>query len=474
VSEIGMADQSLRGYIERLRRLGEIVEIAKPVDPERDMSALAWKAYAEHGKASMFSHVKGHVGWRVVSQIVPDRRKWGIALSVDENEVVPATLRRMGRRLPTVEVAEAPCQERVLTGEAVDLTALPAMWTSELDPGRYIASGMCVIRNPETGIRNVSYHRAQILGRNRTGFLMLPRQAGTIAGLYRELGRPMEVAMVVGTHPLIGFAGALVAPFGLDEMTIAGGLLDEPVRMVKCRTVDLEVPAESEIVLEGIVSDETTAEGPFGEVTGTYGYGGDARVFTVTAVTSRKDPIFYAMHCGLPPSDTHSIVNLTIEMKIWEHLQAVDGGQLDLLDVRALGGVSPLVVVLQLRSRWPGQARTALLAALTSPYLHPKFAIAVDEDIDPSDLDQVVWALATRVQAAGDVQRFDATRVFALDAASPSEPGVSGGSRIGTKMIIDATRPVVGDFRFARALPPSLGALRLNDLLDAVPGGAES
>jgi 4-hydroxy-3-polyprenylbenzoate decarboxylase len=246
--------------------------------------------------------------------------------------------------------------------------------------------------------------------------------------------------------------------------------------MVKCRTVDLEVPAESEIVLEGIVTaDETTPEGPFGEVTGTYGYGGDTRVFNVQTITRRKDPIFYAMSCGLPPSDTHSIVNMTIEMKLWQHLQGVDGGQLELLDVRCIGGVSPLMVVLQLRGALPGQARTAMLAAVTSPYLHPKFAIAVDEDIDPSNVDQVLWAIATRVQAARDIQRFDSVRVFALDTPSPSEPGVSGGSRTGTKMIIDATKPLGRAAQdFGRALPPNLNQIRIEDYLDEISLAARS
>jgi UbiD family decarboxylase len=342
------------------------------------------------------------------------------------------------------------------------------MWTSEDDPGRYIASGMCIVRNPETGVQNVSYHRAQVVGRNRTGFLMLPRQAATIAAMYKKLGRPMEVAMVIGAHPMIGFAGAFVAPFGVDEMTIAGGLLEDPIRMTKCETVDLEVPADAEIVLEGIISpDEDLSEGPFGEVTGTYGHGGKTRSFTVQAMTHRADPIFYAMSCGLPPSDTHSIVNLTIEMRLWQHLREIDAGQLDLLDLRCLGGVSPMLLILQVRRKFPGQAKAAMLAALSSPYLHPKFAVAVDEDIDPNDVNQVMWAIATRVNAATDITKIDATRVFPLDTPSPSEPGVVGGSRIGTKVLIDATRPFGrdGDI-FDRAMPSGYEVIRLEDYLD--------
>jgi len=271
------------------------------------------------------------------------------------------------------------------------------MWTSERDPGRYIASGMCIIKDPDTGLRNVSFHRAQVLGPDKTGFLICPRQALRIFQMYGQRGRPMEVAMVVGAHPLITFAGAFVAPYGVDELTIAGGLLGDPVRMVKCETLDLEVPADAEMILEGeIIPGEMTEEGPFGEVTGTYAQEGSTPLFRVKAVTHRRDPIFYAMQCGLPPSDAHSIICTTIEMKLWEHLRGIDGGQLDLLDVRCIGTMTPMMVVVQLRQRHAGQARAALMAALSSPYLHPKFAVAVDEDVDPSDVDQVMWAIATR------------------------------------------------------------------------------
>jgi 4-hydroxy-3-polyprenylbenzoate decarboxylase len=126
--------------------------------------------------------------------------------------------------------------------------------------------------------------------------------------------------------------------------------------------------------------------------------------------------------------------------------------------------MSPLMVVVQVSQHHPGQARAALIAALSSPYLHPKFAVAVDEDIDPSDVDQVMWAIATRLHAASDVERVNATRVFTLDNASPIEPGMSAMYRVGTKMAIDATRPMGegGRRRFDRALPPRYGEIDLD------------
>jgi 2,5-furandicarboxylate decarboxylase 1 len=467
-----MRDQSIRSHLANLEQQGELIRFAAEIDPDTNMSAVAWKSFAERGMSCLFDNIKGHPGWRAAAQIVANRKKWAIALGVKEKDVVATLGARIAHPLPTVAVAreDAPCKDVVMIGDAVDLGRLPAMWTSERDPARYIAAGMCIIKDPDTGIRNMSFHRAQIIGPDRTGFLICPRQAFKIFEMYGARGKPMEVAMVIGAHPLIAFAAGFVAAYGTDELTIAGGLLGDPVRMVPCETIDIEVPAEAELVLEGeIVPGERTEEGPFGEVTGTYAQEGSTPLFRVKAVTHRRDPIFYAMQCGLAPSEAHSIICTTIEMKLWEHLRGIDGGELELLDIRCIGAMSPMMVVVQLRQKYPGQARAALIAALSSPYLHPKFAVAVDEDIDPSDVGQVMWAIATRAHAARDVQRVNAARVFTLDNASPIEAGMSAMYRVGTKMAIDATRPAAATEaerrRFDRAVPPNYDAIDLADYL---------
>jgi 2,5-furandicarboxylate decarboxylase 1 len=448
-----MRDQSLRTHLANLEQQGELVRFDAEIDPDENMAAVAHRTFAELGKACLFDKVKGHSAWRVAAQLVADRRKWGVALGVPEAEVVATLIERIAARVPAVDVPrqDAPVKEVVLLGDEVDLTKLPAMWTSEKDPGRYIAAGMCFIKDPDTGIRNVSFHRAQIVGPDRTGFLICPRQALKIFEMYGRRNRPMEVAMVVGAHPLIAFAAGFVADYGTDEMSIAGALLGDPVRMVKCETIDMEVPAEAELVIEGeIFPGERTPEGPFGEVTGTYAQEGSTPLFRVKAVTHRKDPIFHAMQCGLAPSEAHALIGTTVEMKLWEHLRGIDAEELELLDVRCIGAMSPLFVVLQVRQKTAGQGKHAALAALSSPYLHPKFAIAVDDDINPSDVNEVMWALATRLDAGADLARINAARVFTLDNASPIEPGMSPMYRVGTKMVLDATRPQ-GDPRFARA-----------------------
>jgi 2,5-furandicarboxylate decarboxylase 1 len=285
-------------------------------------------------------------------------------------------------------------------------------------------------------------------------------------------GAPVKQVKITGADvdlPAIFYAAAFTTDFGRDELALAGGLLGEPVRMVPCETNDLEVPAEAELVLEGEVpTDLMEPEGPYGEVTGTYNAGGISEVFQVKAITRRSDPIFYALHCGAPVTDAQSTMALGIEVATKQHLSTVEGG-IDLIDVRSVTASGDMMLVLKLRPRQPGQAKTALMAALSGPYLHPKLAIAVDEDIDAADLRQISWSMVTRVHASEDVTMIPNTRVFGLDSISPNVPGFGQYTRLGTKWLIDATLPVnlseEERQEFMAAYPKNYASVRLEDFL---------
>jgi len=464
-------DQSIRGYLANLEQQGELVRFRKEVDPHENLTAIGWKTYDRLGKASLFDNLTGFPDWHVCNQILTDRRKWGIGLGVAEEDVIETFNTRVKSPIDPVMVdaADAPVKQLVLKGDDVDLTKVPAAWTSELDPGPFIASGMAIIKDPDTGIRNMSIHRQQIMGKNRTGYLICPRQALRIYQKYQERNEPMPVAMVVGAHPAIYFSSSYTAPYGVDELTVAGALMGEPVRMVKCETIDIEVPAEAEMILEGeIPPDAHTPEGPFGEGSGGYAMEGFTQYLDVKCITRREKPIFYAMQCGAPMTDTQALVATAIDMLLWEHLKNVEGG-LDLLDLRCLGLAGMMAVVVKLRPRVEGQAKTALMAALSGPQMHPKLAIAVDEDIDASDMRQVFWSLTTRVHAERDVIKIPNARTWSLDNVSDIVPGQSAMHRIGTKTIIDATKPAVTDpdgrARFTMAMPKNYDSVDLADFL---------
>jgi 2,5-furandicarboxylate decarboxylase 1 len=315
----------------------------------------------------------------------------------------------------------------------------------------------------------MSVHRQMILNERETGFIMVPRQAKRIYDMYAAQGRGMPVAMVYGAHPAIFYGSGFTTTYGKDELEVAGSLLGEGVRMVKCKTVDIEVPAEAEMVLEGeILFDRQEPEGPFGEVPGTYAEATESHVFRVNCMTRRKDPIFYAVHCGYPTTDTQGTMALGVEIATKEHLKNVEGG-LDLLDVRCHPSAGMMMLVLKMRPRVEGQAKTALMAALSGAYLHPKLAIAVDDDIDANDLRQIMWSMTTRVHAQRDVIMIPNTRVFALDNISPVVPGQNSFHRVGTKWMIDATKPAVTQVneraRFTPAMPHNYDSVNLDDFL---------
>lgn len=465
-------DQSYRSFLRSLEEAGELVRIAKPVHPERNMSAVEWKLYSERGQASLFTNIEGHAGWRACSQIVADRRKWSLGLGIPEERLLQDLSARMKSAIGATKVdrAQAPVKEVCLVGDEADLRDLPAMVVSARDAGRYIPSGITFVRDPETGIGNMSLHRQQIKSRDTTGFVMLPRHARRIYDKYSARGLPTPAAVVIGVHPAIWLASGYSTAPGVDELGLAGSILGEPVRTVRCETIDLDVPAEAEIVLEGelVPGDQLEPEGPFGEVTGTYPDPGQAHVFKLKAITRRRDAIYYALHCGFPPTDTQSTTGLGIEIATNEHLQKVDGG-LDLLDVRVLTVSGLMTLVIKLRPRAEGQAKIALMAALSGPYQQPKLAIAVDDDIDASDLRQIMWSIATRVHAERDVVMIPNVKVWGLDNASPVIPGVEAFQRLGTKWMIDATKPAVTmpvqRARFDKAMPPNFDSVDLKDFL---------
>jgi 2,5-furandicarboxylate decarboxylase 1 len=468
----GPSDQSYRTLLQRLEQQGELVRFRKTVDPLRNMAAVEWKTYNELGKSSLFTSIEGHPQWQACSQIVADRRKWAIGLGMNESTILEEIIERIRAPIKAVRGApdEAPIKQVKLIGDAATLHDIPAMIVSGRDSGRFIPSGITIVKDPDTGIGNMSMHRQQINSRDSTGFVMLPRHARRIYDKYSSCGEPTPVAIVIGVHPAIWFAAGFTTSFGLDELDLAGGLLREPVRTVRCESIDIDVPADAEVVLEGelLPGDHLEPEGPFGEVTGTYPDPGMAHVFRLKAITRRRDPIYYALHCGFPATDTQSTTSLGIEIATMEHLRKVDGG-LDLLDVRCLPVSGLMMLVIKICPRVEGQAKVALMAALSGPYQQPKMALAVDEDIDAGDLRQLMWSIATRVEASRDIVTIPNVKVWGLDNSSPVIPGVEAFQRLGTKWMIDATKPAltmgVQRARFDKAMPFNYDTVDLADFL---------
>ena len=336
--------------------------------------------------------------------------------------------------IPAVIVESGPVQELIIKGEDVDVGTLPISRHFEQDAGRYIGSGILICKDPDTGVRNLSYQRLQMKSKNRFGASLHSR--GHIWDHLQRCakhGRNLEVAVVLGAHPAVHLAAAAKVAMEVDELDIAGGLLKQPIELVKCRTINVEVPANAEIVLEGeILADTHEDEGPFGEYTGYSTFRSTRNVFVVKAITRRANPIFLDIIPGY--SNEHLLLGrVAKEAHVFERLKEV------LPTLKALNyprSGTHFHAYMSFKKAAEGQARHALMLLFgLDSYI--KLAVAVDEDIDIYNEEEVLWALATRFQA--DTDMFVVPKVFCNRLDPSSVDGMSA------KLGLDATAPLDWD-----------------------------
>ncbi len=450
--------KDMRSWICQLEETGELFRDNQEVTVDE---GIARKLFVSKQKALLFANIKDFPGWRALGQAPANWNQVALAFGVKPNDIVPEYAKRVDRGLLKCRLVDSGVvKEVVLKGENVDLFKLPIHHGAERDPGRFIASGLCIIKDPDTGIRNMAMHRLQVKSKNKTGICIIAgRHTDLIYKKYEKLNKPMPMVVVIGHHPMYYFAAPYTAPWGVDELEVAGALLGEPVDLVKCDTIDLEAPAYSEIVLEcEVLPHIREEEGPFSEFTGYYpGSNQPAPVVTVKAITMRKDAIFKVLQSG---ALTESVFynGLPQAVTIFRDLRNV-GGYADIRNVSCNWG-STLSIVVQMVPRYYGEAKQVLLAALSSQCIHQKIAVAVDEDIDIYDPQDIAWAISTRVNPEEDIHIIPGLRVHSLDNSCPEVkyPGVPGGQRLGSKVLIDATKPPicnpVARAIFDRAMPP--------------------
>ncbi|HEY3313829.1 MAG TPA: UbiD family decarboxylase [Bacillota bacterium] len=441
--------KDLRSYLRTIEEANEVAHIDREVDPGQNLGGLAWQGENRLGKATLFHNLKGYPGWRAVSYAEASRKRMALALGVTPREFIPK-LRELLMTGPTpkVSVPTGPVKDVIQTGDKVNLYDLPIHTMAVLDASPYMGGHMAIIRDPETGIQNVSLHRHQLRGKDKLGVMMHPgRHMHMIYQKYEARKEPMPIALVGGHHALYYLASTWTFPFGVDEFEWAGTFLGEPVRTVKGETVDIDLPADAETVIEGFVPPfEREMEGPFTEHTGYARAGSGKNPFMhVSAITRRQDAIYYALQGGRPIASSQILDALPMEVVLWNRIKDV-GGYVDLKDIVVVpcaGGAH--VVVIQLTPQIQGQVTDVLMAALSSPYIHPKIAIAVDDDIDPHDVKELMWSLSTRVNPAEDIFIVPGTRGQHLDASLKlvTPPGTFPDIRVGSKMGIDATKPAI-------------------------------
>lgn len=422
----------LRKFVQQLETAGELERWRDPVSL-RDVARMIESSE----KAILFERVRGcHLP--LLANAMASRRRWALAFDVPEDRLLDELRRRMGRLIPPVRVADGPVREVLLVGDRADLTELPAYLQHEYDGAPYISAALDVSKHPETGRYNIGVRRLMLRGPRETGIdVVSPSDLRAYYRRARELGRRFEIAFVIGAHPLDYLATQMKVETD-DEFEIMGGFRGESVPLVRCQTVDLEVPADAEVVLEGYLEgDWTEVEGPFGEYTGCYGAAHFNPVFRLTGIMRRRDAIFETATIGgarLHHTDTAVITALRTELLVWESVSRAVAEPRAVYCPPAATGLHH--VRISLRVRDPGDGRNAVIAALGSN-AEVKLAIAVDDDIDIYDDKMVEWAIATRYQADTDTVIIGGLRTFPLD---PSLPPHEGSKVTTAKLGIDATR----------------------------------
>jgi len=441
-----MAYVDLRDFLRRLEKEGELARVQVEVEKDHEIAAICRKVNDAGGPALLFEKIKGY-SVPLACNLVGTKKRFAMSLEMAEEELAEEWLKRTSAPpLEPVLVAQGACQERVLQGKEVDLLkSFPIPIWNELDGGPYITSPIVTSRDPETGKRNAAMYRLQVHDRNRVGILMAPyRHTEIHRGKASSMeGKGLPVAIAIGTDPAVALAAVAPLPWGVDEMAVAGSLRGKPVELVNCKTVELEVPADAEIVLEGeILFGERQEEGLYGDFTGYYGGKAMRPVIEIKAITHREQPIYQALYNGRPPTEEQILRGLPIEIDIARQCPLPGIKKVNL----TIGGCGAFNCVVSIKQQYEGYGKMIALAVLgTWGARFVKTLIVVNDDIDPYDWTQVEWALATRVQPHRDVEIITNVVGCILDPSLPLHERQTGHLRT-SKMIIDATRYDADEF----------------------------
>jgi len=455
---------SLRDFMARLEREGRLVRVKAPVSPVLEMTEIQTRLLAERGPAVLFENVAGKDGRRYDMPVLVnlfgtvERVAWGMEREPGQLREIGETLaflrqpeppggwREALELLPLLrqvmamkprQVARAACQEVTLEGTEIDLEKLPVQSCWPDEPAPLITWPLVVTKGP--GKRreddyNLGIYRMQLTGRNTTLMRWLRHRGGAQhhARWREEHREPLPAAAVIGADPATILAAVTPVPDTLSEYQFAGLLRGQKLELVPCRTVPLKVPASAEIVLEGHVSlEESGEEGPYGDHTGYYNSVERFPVFTASAITMRRDPIYLSTFTGRPP-DEPSVLGEALNEVFVPLLQQQFPEIADFW--LPPEGCSYRIAVVAMRKAYPGHAKRVMMAVWSylRQFMYTKWVIVVDDDINARDWKDVMWAIATRMDPARDITLVENTPIDYLDFASPA-------SGLGSKIGLDAT-----------------------------------
>jgi len=443
-----------QAHLAALEREGLLVRIDRPINKDTELHPLVrWQFLGgvpeDERRAFLFTNVVDSKGRRydipvVVGALAASPRIYSIGMGKRVEDIGPAWDRALAQPIPPVRVNGAACQEVVITGDALTrpgggLAKLPVpVSTPGFDSAPYLTATLCITRDPENGIQNMGTYRAALKASDRLAVRMVARPGGAGGYLhwlkYNKRKEKMPIAIVLGAAPVVCFTGPQKLAVDVDEMAVAGGLAGEPIRMAKAVSVDLDVPADSEIVIEGLIDPELLEpEAPFGESNGYVALEAFNMKMQVTAITMKRSPVFTAIISQVTPSESSVIKKVAYEPFFLAHLR-------DQLEVR---GIKRVVMHERLSNLRPviflqfaqGTPQTEVWRGLYGVAHFQggcgKIVIAVSEDIDPSGVDGLLWSLAYRSNPVEDVH--------VAPYHSSLQGSQYGGKTSDSTLLIDAT-----------------------------------
>lgn len=447
-----MPYKDIQDFLKQLDRRGELKRIGAELDPYLEIAEVTDRVSKKFGPALLFEKPKG-ARFPVLTNMYGSYARMNMALDsenldelgeriheyleierpdgiIKKLQMIPK-LSKLANIFPD-HVKRGCCQDVVLTGEQVDLGIMPVLTTWPGDAGPFITLPVVFTKNPETGVRNAGMYRMQVYDKNTTGMHWHRHKGGAYHyHLAEKLGKRLEVAVAIGPDPAVTYAATAPIPDEIDEMLFAGFLRNQPVELVKCKTVDLEVPATSQFVLEGYVDPkERRREGPFGDHTGYYSLADDYPVFHVTALTHRHDAIYPATLVGPPPMEDCFIGKATERL----FLPLIKKQLPEVVDMNLpLEGVFHNLCFVSIDKRYPGQARKVMYALWgMGQMMFTKIIVVVDKNINVQNVSEVLWRIGNNVDPRRDIAILEGP-LDALDHASPL-------AFYGGKMGIDATK----------------------------------
>jgi UbiD family decarboxylase len=452
-------NQSLRGFIEQTEKTdpANVLRIREPVSQQLEMTATVFELdRLNKSPVVIFEKVAGF-DMPVVTNVAGNRDLLARCLDSTVANLPTAFRERCQRYIPPEIVPRPAWDEVVLEGDQVDLTRLPIPFQFTVDAAPYITAGQITARDPETGVDTTGFHRLMLKGKNRLGVSLHSRRRMYEYHRRAEArGHSLPAAIVIGTHPL-HYMGSMVYayPPHVRKFDIIGGLFGEPYRLAQCGVENLEVPAAAEIVIEGeILAGVHEPEGPFGEFTGYASFRSTQNVFVAKRIRMRRDAWFHSVVSGM--SRDHILIScITREGEILNALKR------NLPNVRAVHvphkTCGAFLAIVSMKKVAEGEPRMAMLTALGTE-LYTKQVIVVDDDVDIYDLEDVMWAVATRVKAERDVLMVPGVKAAIIDPTSdPTTFTV-------TKMGIDATAPINEEFAQRLIISPEQRS-RARDIL---------